>query len=315
MNDSIRIGVAGAGVFGGYHAAKFAQQDGAVVSSIYDINPGRAEALAARHAAASFKDYGMFLNSIDAVIIAAPATNHFALAEEALNRKLHLLVEKPLALSSDEAEVLVEHAAIANVVLQVGHQERYACEAAGLFADARAPLRVECVRRVRRTGRCEDVSVVFDLMVHDIDIVQQLTRSPLCNIRAEGDEDEIAAELILESGTLVSLAAGRRATEPERRMTVVYDDRAVEFDFFNRVLTDLTERRRIGDFRNGDAPLALHDPLAHSAALFVAAIRGEAGAYVNGRDGRACVEWAEKIEEAAGLSRLQMDDRRERLRA
>lgn len=307
--------MAGAGVFGGYHAAKFAAREGAVVAGVYDIDATRAEALAARHGAATFKDYAKFLQNIDAVIIAAPATSHFALAEEALDCKRHLFVEKPLALSADEADALVQHASAAGVVLQVGHQERYVCDAVGLFADARAPLRIECVRRVRRTGRCEDVSVAFDLMVHDIDIVQQLTKSAVRSLRAEGDEDDLVAELALDSGTLVSLAAGRCSEEPERRMTVAYDDHVKEFDFFNRILIDRTTGRRIGEFANGGTPLALCDPLAHGAGLFLAAIRGEPCAYVNGRDGRACVDWAERIEQAAGLSDLQAIDLREWMRA
>lgn len=315
MKDGIRIGVAGAGVFGAYHAEKFAARTDAVVTGVYDVDFTRAQTLAGRWGAASFKDYAKFLQNIDAVIIAAPATCHFGLAEEALCEKRHLLVEKPLSLTLSEAETLIDAAATAKVVLQVGHQERYVCEAAGLFADTRAPMRIECVRRVRRTGRCEDVSVAFDLMVHDIDIVQRLTKSEACSIRAEGDEHEITAELVLENGTLVSLVAGRRAREPERRMTIAYEDRALGFDFVDRSLTDLTAQRRLAVYVADDGALALRDPLAHGAALFIAAIQGEPCAYVTGQDGRACVDWAGRIEEAAGLMERQTTELRERLHA
>lgn len=315
MTNSIRIGVAGAGVFGAYHAEKFAARGDAVVAGVYDIDPARAKALAERCGATPFQDYDKLLQNTDAIIIASPATSHFALAEEALNNRRHLLVEKPLALSRAEADMLVDRAAAAKVVLQVGHQERYVCEAAGLFANNTAPVRIECVRRVRRTGRCEDVSVAFDLMVHDIDIVQRLTKSNICSVRAEGDENEITAELLLENGTFVSIVAGRRAYEPERRMAIVYEDRVLEFDFINRVLTDLTAQRQIADFGSEDGPLALHDPLAHSASLFIDAIRGEPGAYVTGLDGRICVDWAGKIEAAAGFSVLEAHNIHERLRA
>ncbi len=315
MTDSVRIGVAGAGVFGAYHAAKFTAHPDAVVAGVFDIDAARANDLASRCGAEAFRNYRKFLANVDAVIVAAPATRHFALAEEALNCGRHLLVEKPLALSVDQADALVGAAKARGLVLQVGHQERYVCAAAGLFSKTKAPTRIESVRLVPKTGRCEDVSVVFDLMVHDIDIIQQLTKSTLCSISAEGDEHEITAEAVLDSGVVVFMRAGRGAYAPERRMTITSDEGVVEFDFIDRRLKRQNGINETVECETDDAPLALHDPLAHGAALFVGAIRGQAQGYVTGADGRACVDWALRIEEAAGLAMPPVVEIRERMRA
>lgn len=315
MTDRVRIGLAGAGVFGAYHAEKFAAHDGAVVSGVFDIDFSRAGALADRCNAAPCENYRELLQNADAIVIATPATSHFTLAQEALSNGRHLLVEKPLAMSVEQADALIRLAAANRVALQVGHQERYVCQAAGLFGDAQAPNRLECVRRVPRTGRCEDVSVAFDLMVHDIDIVRKLARSDVCSLRAEGDENEIAAEIILENGAVVSLLASRRARAPERRMAVSYADRFIEFDFINRTMIESTAPDQAAAIDQNGAALALRDPLAYGAALFIAAVRGETSDYVTGADGRACIEWADRIEKAAGLLGRPGIDLRERLRA
>lgn len=314
MTDSVKIGVVGAGVFGSFHAAKFAAQDNAILAGIFDIDAERAAALADQFGSRAYARFGSLLDNVDGVVIATPATRHFALALEAIDNSRHLLVEKPLAITTDEADALIARARDRDVVLQVGHQERYVCEAAGVLAQVETPIRIECVRRVPYTGRCEDVTVAFDLMVHDIDIVQQLTKASITNARAHGSADEISAEILLDNGAVVALNACRRAEAPERRMTVVYRDGIVEFDYIKRTLGGRGGSTDI-DSIGGDAPpLALSDPLAHGAGLFLAAVQGRTNAIVTGEDGRACVQWAEQIEHAAGIG-VNAAPHRERMRA
>lgn len=301
MSRVIRIGVAGAGVFGSYHAAKYTGRDDAALTAVFDLDPERAQALAAKHGAEAVHDYHRFLDGIDAVVIAAPASAHFQLAQAALKAGKDVFVEKPIALTLASADELVALADESNCILQVGHQERYVCDAFGLFSRDRAPLRIECVRRVPFSGRCDDVSVAFDLMVHDLDIICRLTNSAAANIRADGGKDEIAAELFLENGTLAVLNAGRRAKESERRMTLIYDDGVIEFDFIRRRLKNSTAASLNDLFAAGAAPLAVRDPLAYGAELFLEAVLNRREPAVSGRSARMAVAWACDIEQAAGI--------------
>ncbi|MEM8936027.1 MAG: Gfo/Idh/MocA family oxidoreductase [Pseudomonadota bacterium] len=314
MSHSVRIGVAGAGVFGSHHAAKYAAHPGAALIGVFDPDRDRATELAARHAATAYSAYSDLLQDSDAVVIAAPAVAHFDLASAALAAGRHVFVEKPLAESLEPALVLERRARDAGVVLQVGHQERYVLAETGLFDRDRAPQVVRCVRECKGTGRCEDVSVVQDLMIHDIDIARRLTDAPIKSVNASGDFNDAEAEITLIDETIISLKASRRAAAPDRRMTLIYDDGVVEFDFFQRTLSNSTPARLRAPISGDDAPLAFKDPLGAGADQFLHAIREREAPMVSGADGLAAVEWASKILHAMSLAE-HSGEQTERLRA
>jgi predicted dehydrogenase len=302
----LRTGVVGAGVFGSYHAAKLADcglvaDSNIVFAGVYDTDAECAQALAQKYNTKAYHSYHMFLEEMDAVVIAAPASDHFSLCEAALLKGCHCFVEKPLALTVSAVDRLIALADTKNLVLQIGHQERYVCASVGLFSRERAPVRIECVRRVPHTGRCSDVSVAFDLMVHDLDIVRQLSGADLSTVYASGNADEISAELLLENGTVAVLEAARRSKVSERRMTLVYDDGVIDFDFIERTISNTTPAQLNGDISPDEAPLAIRDPLAYGAALFIEAIRFSKTPVVSGHDGRVTVSWAQQIEQAAQI--------------
>ena len=301
MSETIRIGVAGAGVFGSYHAAKFASRSDAALVGVFDVDGQRAALLAAKHGAEPFGDFHRFLDAVDAVVVATPASTHFQIAEAALKHGRHVFVEKPLALSVAAADALIDLAQAKTLVLQVGHQERYVCEAIGLLSRPIAPMRIECVRRVPYSGRCGDVSVAFDLMVHDLDIIRQLTKSDALNINADGSVDEITAELFFGNGTLVSVSADRRARDSERRMTLIYEDGVIDFDFVRRKYSNTTGATLREIAAHDQAPVALSDPLAYGAELFIGAVARNETPIVTGHCGRAAVAWACAIEQAANI--------------
>ena len=315
MTQKISIGVAGAGVFGGHHASKYAAHDHATLAGVYDPDAARAEQLAHRFGATAYDDYAEFLSNIDAVVIAAPAICHFELASAALNAGLHVFVEKPLALYADEADKLVELAEARQVVLQVGHQERYVLEAAGIFGRDRSPLKIDCVRRGKETGRCEDVSVAFDLMIHDLDIIRHLTESEVTSVDANGDAHEASAQLVLANGAVVSLNASRRAAALERRMKLDFDDGVVEIDFVNREISNTTPAKFDLDFQSAAVGKASSDPLGFGADQFVSAILMGNEPIVSGRHGRIAVDWARRIESALTGDVDIGGEQRERIRA
>ncbi len=315
MTKPIRVGVAGAGVFGGHHSAKIASHPDAAFAGVYDIDPARAEALAARFDVSPFTDYSALVEAVDAVIIAAPASAHYELAQEALAAGRHVFVEKPIALDTADAEMLIMLARANGAVLQIGHQERYVAEAAGLLAIGKSPARISCVRRTTASGRCEDVSVVLDLMVHDLDLIRKLTNADIESLTATGDAHDAKAELALSNGALATLEASRRADAPERRMMLVYDDGVIEFDFVNRTTVNTTAAPLQADFDADDPPAAFCDPLGVGANAFIDAASNLREPLVTGEDGRDALDWARRIEDEAGIGLAETFEATERLRA
>ena len=303
----IKIGVAGAGVFGGFHASKIASHLGASLAAVYDIDLARADALASQFGASASDNYAAFLDGLDAVVIACPASAHFSLAEQALKSGLHVFVEKPIALNVDEADALIALADARALVLQVGHQERYVADAAGLLDRNKSPLKIDCVRGTKASGRCEDVSVILDLMVHDIDLIRQLTKSEIESVSAQGDAHEASADILLINGTIVSLKASRRADAVDRRMVLVYDDGVIEFDFINREINNTTAHDLGHALNSADAPLAIRDPLAFGADQFITSVTEKRTPQVTGRDGRGALAWARAIEAAAGIAQIEYE--------
>ncbi|WP_411819726.1 Gfo/Idh/MocA family oxidoreductase [Hyphococcus formosus] len=309
MTTSLSVGVAGAGVFGGYHAAKYDANPHARLNAIFDIDHHRAQALGSRFAAPAFSNFEQFLDAgLDAVIIAAPATAHFELAESALNAGMHVFVEKPISLEPEDADRLISIAEEKARILQVGHQERYVAATAGLFNRKRSPIKIDCIRGTGASGRCEDVSVILDLMVHDIDIVRKLTGAEIKNVSANGSPHEARADLTLSNDTIVSLKASRRASAPQRRMTLVYQDGIIDFDFINREISNTTPVAIELDFDQENAPLALRDPLSFGANEFVEAALNGRQPIVSGADGREAVAWARMIEKSAGIYAQALED-------
>lgn len=303
MKPEIRAGVAGAGVFGGYHAAKYASLPGVALAAIFDKDRGRAQALADRHGATAYTEFGAFLAAVDAVTVATPASHHFAYAKAALDAGRHVLVEKPLALDIEDAEALIALASLRGLILQVGHQERFVAEALGLFERGRTPRRVRCRRVNPRSGRGEDVSVVLDLMIHDLDLLRRLPLGPLVAISATGDRDDAEAELCFANGARAVLHASRTAPVADRRMALDYDDGTVSIDFVARDIKDTTKARRaVIALERPDADPAFADPLGFGVARFVSAVRGQSDCPIPGEEGRDALEWAVMIDKALNAS-------------
>ena len=279
MARPLRAGVIGAGVFGGHHARKYASLPGVVLTAVLDPHEERAEALAGATGAAVFDELGGFLDAVDVVAIASPASTHARLAAAALAKGRHVYVEKPLADDGDEGRALVRAAEASGAVLACGHQERAVFRAIGLLGLPERPLRIEAVRRGAFSGRNTDVSCVLDLMIHDIDLALTLAGAPPEAVSAAGRvtqgpfADEARAELVFEGGMTASLEASRIAARRERTMRLVFPSGELEIDFLARRFIDRTPfglDPRFAETADG------RDPLGASVAAFVAAVRGKA---------------------------------------
>ncbi len=296
----------GAGFFGGLHARKYAGLPNVTLVGIADIDAEAAGKLAAELGADAVTNLSEMIDEIDLVSIASPACFHFDLARQAIEAGLHTYVEKPIALSVAEADELVQLAEDKGVVLQVGHQERFVFTEFGLFSRRRTPLRIECCRAGPFTGRAMDVSVVLDLMIHDLDLVHQVAPSPVTKVKAvskrlHGEhEDEVDACLTLSDGCEVRLLASRMADARKRYMKIEYDDGLVEIDFINRTLKNSTGADITPVFQSadGEMPSVADDPLGYAIASFVNSARENSEPFVTGADARRALATALSVIEA-----------------
>jgi len=303
MRQALRAGVVGAGVFGAHHARKYAAMPGVALTAVLDPHADRTLALAKPLGAEAFTSMDAFLEAVDLVTVACPASSHAAVAVTALARGRHVYVEKPLANSIEEAQVLVTAARDAELVLACGHQERAVFRAMGLLGLPERPLRLEAVRRGGFTGRSLDVSCVLDLMIHDIDLAMTLDPTPLARVEADGVvtagpfADQVQAELEFAGGMVALLEASRMADRRERTMRVIFPSGEVEIDFLARTFTDTTPFGLNADFATTPAG---RDPLGASVAEFVAACRGEiARPLVTGEEAVRALDVALDVDRAA----------------
>jgi predicted dehydrogenase len=297
----VRVGVIGAGVFGGYHAQKFSTSAHSSFVGAFDVDVEAAHAICAKAGqGVAFGSLDELFLACDAVVIATPASTHAYLARRALEAGKHTLVEKPLALTGGEARALAGLALDRDLVLQVGHQERLVFEAMGLFATGERPMRIEAVRMNQRSpdGRCEDVSVVFDLMIHDLDLAAELMGEVTAvagdGIRAHTRYlDHASADLEFANGS-AKLTASRCAAERERRMRIEYSCGTVEIDFLTRKVRNTTPF----DIR-ADVSATLPDPLRAADEAFLAAIQGRGASRITGGVGARAAAMAETVETGA----------------
>lgn len=297
----ILCGVAGAGVFGGYHAVKIAAADGARLARVFDADGGRARARADEHGAEAVTDLPAFLDGLDAVVVATPATTHVEVARAALSAGVHVLVEKPVALTLADADALMDLAEARGLVLQVGHQEAYVASALGLL-DRPGVRRVRSHRLTKPSGRAGDVSVVMDLMIHDLDLLARLAGTDEAEViacEARGHPADEATATLRVGAVMAELSASRLAEAPVRDLTLETDGGDVRLDFLTREVTNRTGTPLTAAMGGGPV---LSDPLGYGTKLFLDAVRGGAPRGVTAREGRAALRLALMIEEAARIS-------------
>jgi predicted dehydrogenase len=304
--DLLKAGVVGAGVFGGYHAKKYVELGGVELVAVFDIDLARAQALAQPLGARAFDDMAAFLAAVDVVTVATPAVHHAKAGLAALKAGKPVYSEKPLAVTPADADALVAAAAKAGLPLACGHQERVVFQAMGLLDIPEQPLRLEAVRRGTPSDRNLDVSVVLDLMIHDIDLALALA---LCDgepVTVEGEGaitrstslDWVKAEATFDNGFTAVFDSSRVAKARERTMKVVYPSGEVEIDFLARTFRNTTPFPLIEDFTETPAG---KDPLGQSVAGFLKAVRGEAPRpVVTGEEAARALDLGLAVEQACG---------------
>lgn len=298
----LKVGVAGAGVFGNYHAQKAAASARTELIGVFDVDLKRAQGVAGPFGAEAYGAFEDLAHDVDAVVVAVPATYHAELVGRALAADLHVLVEKPLALDVVTARRLAGEAVTRGKVLQVGHQERFVAKAMGILAIDEIPERLESVRAgpPPLNNRAGDVSVIWDLMIHDLDLAACLIGREFTKCVASGRSvttshfDEATAEFHFVSGGSAWMRASRAQEARERTMRVVYPSGEISVDFLTRQVTNTTPYEVKVDIA-ADLP----DPLGRADESFFAACLGEGISQVPGHGTVAAVAMAEAAEKAA----------------
>ena len=304
MTSPLRAGVIGAGVFGGYHAAKWAALPGATLTAVHDPHIDRARALAEPLGAAAAVDAAAFFAAVDIVSIASPAESHAGWALAALKAGKSVYVEKPLAIDLGEADAIAGEAARRGLIVACGFLERAAFRALGLFDAPEAPLMMEAVRLGSPSPRNLDVSVILDLMIHDLDLALALGAGMPFAVEAEGacvandQTDWAKAEVTFDDGFTAGFHASRIAETAERSLRLVYPSGEVRVN----LLTGAVENGAGFALNPGFAATdAGRDRLGASLAAFLAAARGEAPRpLADALDGIRALDLALAVQQAVG---------------
>ncbi|MGQ0538877.1 MAG: Gfo/Idh/MocA family protein [Gemmatimonadaceae bacterium] len=309
-----RIGVIGAGALGYHHVRLLSQLEGIRFAGFHDARPERAAQLAAELRVRHHASTEALLDHCDAVTVVVPTPDHFSVARRALERGKHVLIEKPLTATLEEADTLLALGAKNGLLIQTGHVERFnrAMRAALPYVDA--PRFVVCDRLAPFNPRGSDVAVVLDLMIHDIDLILTLVGGHVADLAAVGVPvltpfvDIANARLTFASGAVANITASRVSRERTRKLRIFQQSGYLSLDLasgdgeFYRLRRDVD----IGSLVRG--PLSVEafvdrvalsasevEPLRLEFESFVAALRGEAPVIVSGEDGREALDVALRI--------------------
>ncbi|HEX6745936.1 MAG TPA: Gfo/Idh/MocA family oxidoreductase [Longimicrobium sp.] len=320
--SATRVGVIGAGSLGFHHARILRGIAGAEMMGIYDADPARAAAVSAELGVKAFDSREALLDAVDAAVIAVPTTAHAEVALAALDAGVHLLIEKPIATSVEEANTIVERAEEQKLVVATGHVERFNGALRAVEDHLEDPRFVESHRLAPFGPRGTDVAVVLDLMIHDIDLLLGLVRRPVETVDAvgvgvlTGNADIANARLVFEGGAVANITASRVSMERMRKIRFFQRSGYISLDLAKGT-GEFLRLKKGATLPEGDVSLLSlmnvvervelkgdgTDALTSELQAWIAAVRGEGPLVVSGRDGRDALAVAlrimEKIEDHA----------------
>jgi predicted dehydrogenase len=304
--DAIRVGVIGVGHLGRHHARILSGLDGARLVAVVDVIPERAAQVAESAGTRALSDSRELLDRVDAVTIAAPTELHREIALPFLERGIAVLVEKPMARSLSEADEMIEAARASNAVLAVGQTERFNPAVNAVMPLVTAPRFIEVHRLGVFPERSLDIDVVFDLMIHDLDIILAMVKSDVVSIEAVGVPvltpryDIANARLRFASGCIANVTASRISRDRVRKIRFFQPDSYLSIDYAAQEVEAWRLVRRDGarpSIEGGAIPVERDEPLRRELADFVRAARERSRALVDGDAGRRALELATRIAE------------------
>jgi predicted dehydrogenase len=300
----LRVAVIGVGHLGRHHARLLSGTRGATLTAVVDTVPERAAAAAETTGARAVNDYREILGEVDAVTVAVPTERHREIALPFLERGTGVLVEKPIARSLDEARDMVNAAKTSGAILGVGHTERYNPAVAAVLPLVSRPRFIEVHRLGVFPERSLDIDVVFDLMIHDLDVILSMVKSEVAGVEAVGvpvltaRHDIANARLRFADGCIANVTASRISRERVRKIRFFQQDAYISIDYAAQEVEGYRLVRRDGqrpDIQGGQLPVTREEPLKRELEDFVAAVRDRRPPLVTGEDGLRALTLAQKI--------------------
>lgn len=308
-NKMLRTAVVGTGYLGRFHAQKYRDLANSELIAIADPNSDRAAEVAEEVGAYAVHSHKELIGKVDAVSVASPTLTHYEVAKDLLEAGVHVLVEKPMTSTVEQAQMLIDAAKANKVVLQVGHLERFNPALLAVENEIKSPLFIESSRIAPYNKRGSDVDVVLDLMIHDIDIISHLVKSPVVDFRANAinvistdGADMANVRLEFENGCVATLTASRISEKAERQMRIFQHESYVAVDFQN----NNARVCRVDRTKESDLGMPVIDCVDHSQdsgdaikaeiAAFLHSIETGTPPLVTGEDGMSAIQTIAKIE-------------------
>jgi predicted dehydrogenase len=307
--SNVRIGVIGVGHLGQHHARLLAAMDGVDLVGVCDVNRARADEIGTKFGAPAFSDARELVGRVDAVTVAVPTVAHLDVGLPFLHAGVATLIEKPIAPSVADADRLVEAAERGGAMLATGHTERFNPAVAAALPIISGPRFIEIHRLGTFPERSLDIDVIFDLMIHDLDLLLRVVGSEVTSIEAVGvnvltpKADIANARLRFASGCIANLTASRISRERVRKARFFQNDAYVSIDY---AAQELEVFRLVKDgprpiIHGGKVDVVNEEPLRRELADFVEAVRSGRQPGVTGRDGRLALELATRVAHTMGL--------------
>lgn len=299
MNTPLRVGVAGVGHIGINHARIYHELPGCELTAIYDANPKNAAAAARKYRAHAASSLEEFAQLVEAASVATPTTSHHEIGSFLMERGKHLLIEKPLALNSAEAHALAALAREKNLILQVGHVERFNPALAALEDKLKTPRFLEVTRLSPYPERSTDIGVVLDLMIHDLEIILHLVRSPIMSMDPVGiavlskGEDIANVRLRFANGCVANVTSSRISMDRMRKIRVFQEDAYLSLDYQNQA--GVIIRVENGKIKRSSVEITKGEPLKNELAAFIDCAREGKQPRVSGQEAAAALDLALEI--------------------
>jgi len=299
LMKKLRVGVVGIGHIGSNHARLYSEIDSADFAAVYDVDLARSNGIAKKFGATVAKSLEEFAGLIDAASVATPTRTHFAVARLLLERGKHLLIEKPVTENTADASELAGVAAQNHLILQVGHVERFNPVLSALEAYLMHPRFIEAHRLSPYPDRSTDIGVVLDLMIHDLEIILHLVRSPVQSVDAVGvpvlsrGEDIANARLRFANGCVANVTSSRISPERMRKIRVFQEDAYLSLDYEQQ--SGEIYRRKAGKISRAKVPIEREEPLERELVSFIECASTGREPRVSGFQATAALELAVEI--------------------
>ena len=303
MADALRLAVIGVGHLGRHHARILSTMEGVTLSAVVDTLPERAAEIASVSNTRALTDYRDLIGEVDAVVVAVPTELHAEVAVPFLDKGTPVLVEKPMSRSLADADRMLAAARASGAMIAVGHTERHNPAVAVALRLVSAPRFIEVHRLSAFPDRSLDIDVVFDLMIHDLDVILAIVKSEVTSIEAVGvpvmtpKYDIANVRLRFASGCIANITASRISKDRVRKIRFFQPDAYLSVDYASQEVEGwrLVRKEPRPDIQGGAIPVERDEPLRRELADFVKAVRDSSAPLVDGEAGRRALVLAAEI--------------------